>query len=134
MTRIQLRLYVDPGAADVFVRLKRTDGNYVIAAPVIDTGAEVSLFPAAYLPGLAARVIGTVEIEQAGIAHHRFSATEAMVTLYLEDLTGARTEEFEAPIWFADTSRVIIGFKGVLDRAVLHLDMPARGGWLELDA
>jgi hypothetical protein len=51
----------------------------------------------------------------------------------LEDETGARTPDFEARVWFAETNTALIGFADILDRAILHVDMPRRHGWLEID-
>lgn len=135
MPRINLRLYVDPGRADVFVALHRTDNQLHRLAAIIDTGAEISLLPATLMAILEYRPTrrDVITVEQAGIARQAFEATEAYVTLYLEDETGARTGEFEAPVWFADTTVALIGFAGILDRAALHMDMRTRQGWIEID-
>jgi hypothetical protein len=76
---------------------------------------------------------GAFMIEQAGLAGQTVEATEAFITLSLEDETGARTPDFEARVWFAETNTALIGFADILDRAILHVDMPRRHGWLEID-
>jgi hypothetical protein len=133
MTRILLRIHISPGQAEVFINLKAQDGIHRRRIAAIDTGAAISLLPNALMDVLDYRLSGneTITIDQAGIAKQAFHATEAYVTLYLEDWTGLRTEEFEARVWFADTNRILIGFEGILDRAVLHVDMPNRTGYLE---
>ena len=74
---------------------------------------------------------GSFTIEQAGIAEQSFEAVEAYVTIFLEDEAGGRTEELEIRVWFAGTRDALIGFDGILDRAILHLDMPELTGYLE---
>ena len=74
---------------------------------------------------------GSVTVEQAGIARQSFSATEAMLRLFLEDSNGARTSEIEAPVWFANTGAILLGFQDVLDQAVLFVDMRIHLGWIE---
>lgn len=66
-----------------------------------------------------------------GIAVQAFEATEGYVTIFLEDVAGARTAEFEARVWFTDTIRFLIGFSDILDQAVLYLDMPRLTGYLD---
>jgi hypothetical protein len=137
MARIQLRLTIIPEEqeylAEVFVNLKRTDGGDEPIFAAIDTGAAVSLFPVRLLDQLAHRVINEkVLLQQAGIARQEFEAVEAMVTLFMEDLTGARTQEFEVKAWFANTLQPLIGFENILDSAVLHIDMlHTHSGYLE---
>jgi hypothetical protein len=136
MPRLQLRIYVDPGSAEIFVHLKRKDRGYHTIAATIDTGAEVSLFPTNLLNAVEYRLIehGIITVEQAGIAQQAFKATEAIVTLFLEDENGTITEDFEVQVWFADTKEVLVGFKNILDQAILHIDMrDTRSGWLEID-
>jgi hypothetical protein len=68
MTRLQLRIYVNPGEAEIFCNLLRQDGNQERIAATIDTGAEISLFPVELLdiiefrPSLRQNVV----IDQAG--------------------------------------------------------------------
>jgi hypothetical protein len=45
MTRIEVRVYVDPGEIQMFCNLLRKDGNQEKLTATIDTGAAVSLFP-----------------------------------------------------------------------------------------
>jgi hypothetical protein len=133
MTHIQLRVYSDPGQAEVFVNIKRKDGGYYTEAGIVDTGAQTSLLPEDLAEILEYRLSerGSFMVEQAGIAQQAFQAIEAYVTLFLEDPTGTQTEEFEVPVWFARTRHVLIGFDNILDRAVLHLDMLRLTGTLE---
>ena len=133
MARLQLRVYRDPGQAEVFVNVKRKDGGYDKRAAIVDTGAQVSLLPSLLMNVLDFRMSGDSRftIEQAGIASQAFEAIEAHVSMFLEDVDGNRTDEFEARVWFAETREVLLGFDGVLDYAVLHLDMPDLTGYLE---
>jgi hypothetical protein len=132
--RVQLRLYVHPAEAEVVIHVKRLDGSYRTLTATIDTGAEVSLFPMDILAELDHRVSqrGAVHVEQAGIAQQSFKGTEAYIRLFLEDYTGSRTHEFEAPVWFANTNAILLGFEGILDQAILHIDMKQRFGWIEI--
>ncbi len=133
MPRIQLRVYSGPGQAEVFVNIKRKDGGYYTEAGIVDTGAQTSLLPQTLAEILEYRMgeRGSFMVEQAGIAQQTFQAIEAYVSLFLEDQTGARTEEFEARVWFARTRHVLIGFDNILENAILHLDMPQLAGYLE---
>jgi hypothetical protein len=135
MTRIQLRLYTDPGEVQIFCNLLRNDGNQETITATIDTGASISLFPRELLDIIAYRTTerGTVVIEQAGIADHSFQAIEAFVRIAFEDMLGNMTQPFEIRAWFADTTTRLIGFEGVLDQYVLHIDMLRLEGWLEIN-
>src|SRR3954469_15768448 len=134
MPRLKLRIYVSPSEAEIFCNLLRTDGNQETTAATIDTGASISLFPIELLDVLSYRVLQErITIEQAGVANQFFEAVEAVVTISLEDEVGNVTPPFEIPAWFADTNQPLIGFAGVLDRAVLHIDMLQKSGWLEID-
>ncbi len=133
MTRIQLRVYRDPGQAEVFLNIKRKDNGYEKRASIVDTGAQVSLLPGLLMNILAYRLSerGSFTVEQAGIATQSFEAVEAYVTVFLEDMSGNRTDDFEARVWFAATREVLLGFDGILDRAVLHVDMLNLTGYLD---
>lgn len=76
---------------------------------------------------------GSITIEQAGIAKQSFEASEAVITVFLEDIAGNRTEDFQILAWFSDTDKALIGFGGVLERAILHLDMPHLRGYLDFE-
>ncbi|MBN2304024.1 MAG: hypothetical protein JXQ72_06080 [Anaerolineae bacterium] len=133
MARIQLRMYRDPGQAEVFLNIRRKDGGYEKRAAIVDTGAQVSLLPSLLMNILAYRLSerGSFTIEQAGIATQSFEAIEAYVTVFLEDMSGHRTDDFEVRVWFAGTREVLLGFDGILERGVLHLDMPDLTGYLD---
>lgn len=135
MTRIQLQIYTDPGGAEVYVNLRRKQGDHERVVAFVDTGAETSLFPTYFMNFLDYRLaeISEITIDQAGISEQVFTATSAYVRLFLEDASGEVTPEFEVPVWFAQSDEMLIGFEGVLDRAVLHIDMPQRVGWIDLD-
>ncbi|HEX3054346.1 MAG TPA: hypothetical protein VHP83_27060 [Aggregatilineaceae bacterium] len=132
MTQIQLRVYRDPGQAEVFLNTKRKDGGYDKRAAIVDTGAQISLLPSLLMEMLDYRLSerGSFMVEQAGIAEQSFEAVEAYITVFLEDDTGNRTDDFEILVWFAGTREVLLGFYGVLDRAILHLDTPNLTGYL----
>jgi hypothetical protein len=134
MARLQLRIYIEPGAAEIFFNILRRDGNYERLSAVIDTGAAVTLLPddlletVNYRPGDR----GTITIEQAGIAKQAFQAVEHYVYVDLEDQFGQRTGVFEIPVWFTKTSKALVGFAGILDQAILQIDMLQRTGWLDI--
>jgi hypothetical protein len=134
-SRIQLTIYVAPGQADVFCRLKTKEDAYERFTAIIDTGAAVSLFPLWLLDIADSETLEqrAISIDQAGIANQSFEGVETVVTLTLEDASGNLTPPFKIPAWFADTDQGLIGFAGVLDRAVLHIDMPQQTGWLEIE-
>jgi predicted aspartyl protease len=131
--QIQLVVYRDPGQVEVFLNIKRKDGGYFKRAALVDTGAQVTLLPKLFMDILDYRLGGnkTLIIEQAGVAKQSFEAIEAFVTLSLEDMNGNHTEDIETRVWFAETRYILLGFDGVLDRAVLHLDVPNLTGYLE---
>jgi hypothetical protein len=135
MIRIQLRIYTQPGEAQLFVNLQRKDGYLETIAATVDTGAALALLPSELMEIIDWRPAADQEIviDQAGIAGQAFSAVEAFVTISLEDAAGNRTLPFEVPVWFAETTTPLIGFAGVLDRAILHLDMLQQLGWLEIE-
>lgn len=97
MTRLQLTIYRNPGQAEIYLKLRRQNEGYETRAVFIDTGAEVSLLPDFLLNDIAYRPSerGRFEIRQAGIADQVFSALEAEITIYLEDMVGNRSSEFE---------------------------------------
>lgn len=136
MPRLQLQIFQQPPVARIVMNILRQDGEEYLLEAEVDTGAEVSLLPARLMEILTYRETdrSRIVIDQAGVAEQAFSATEAYVVVSLEDLDGNRTKPFEALVWFADTNVVLLGFANILDRAVLHIDMPRRTGWIELDA
>jgi hypothetical protein len=135
MPRIQLRIYRDPGQAEVFLNIKKTDNEYETRAAIVDTGAEFSLLPKALMNIVGYRLTerGKFTVEQAGIAQQTFEAVEALITVFLEDTQGIRTNNFDVRVWFAETREVLLGFDGILDQAVLHLDMRNLSGYLDYD-
>jgi hypothetical protein len=135
MTRIQLTMYIAPGQAEITCNLKLKDATYERITAAIDTGAEVSLLPLRLLDSLEYRLSeeGKVTITQAGMAQRDFDAIEAYITIFFEDTVGNQTEPFEILAWFTVTRQALLGFEDVLERAVLHIDMPQRDGWLEID-
>ncbi|MBZ0282655.1 MAG: hypothetical protein K8L97_18080 [Anaerolineae bacterium] len=135
MTQIQLRIYYDPSECQVFCNIARKDGTLEKLTATIDTGAAVSLFPRELLDLIAYRPTddASIIIDQAGIAKQSFQAVEAVITISLEDAAGNLTQPFEITAWFTDTETRLIGFKDVLDQSILHIDMPQRSGWLEID-
>jgi hypothetical protein len=133
MKRIKLRIDKRRYRAETFLTLHRIDGVDERLLVIVDTGAQTSLLPRSLLAKIDHRLSerGTFILEQAGIAHQTFEAVEAVIKLSLEDGAGGDTGEFEAPVWFSDTDRLILGFRGVLERAILHLDMPNLSGYLD---
>ena len=135
MTRIQLRIYTSPPQVEVFLNLKQPDGDDYRVAAVVDTGAQITLLPSRLMNFVEYRIVdqGSVTVEQAGIARQSFSATEAIVRLFLEDTNGSRTSEIEARVWFGNTGAILLGFQDVLDQAALFVDMRSHLGWIERD-
>lgn len=135
MAQVILRVYTNPGQAECFLNLKAKDEGYVRRVGIIDTGAQISLFPRILADKVEFRPTarGKINVHQAGMAGQTFEALEAVVNIFLEDTTGNRTITFEARVWFAETDVILLGFEGLLDRAILHLDMPNRAGYIEID-
>jgi hypothetical protein len=137
MTRIQLRLYMNPGEAEITVAIKLPDNTYERITGKVDTGAEISLLPDDILTKLApipAEEHQIFTVEQAGIANQSFQVEERQITMILEDQFGNETQPFVARVWFGETEIALIGFQDILECALLHIDMPQRTGWLEIDA
>jgi hypothetical protein len=132
MSKVNLILNLQPSAVEIYVRLKAKAGHFEPSLAFIDTGASVSLFPLSFLDEIEHRIIDeNFEIEQAGIAGQAFKAIEAEVTLYFEDLQGNQSSRLKVRAWFANTTKVIIGFQDILDRAELHIDYrQAQTGWI----
>ena len=123
MARVNLKLNLQPGVIESYIRFQAKAGHFEPKLGFIDTGAHVSLFPLSFLDEIEHRIIDeNFEIEQAGIARQVFKAVEAEVTLYFEDLQGNQSPHLKVRAWFADTTKVIIGFQDILDRATLHID------------
>jgi hypothetical protein len=132
MSQVNLILNVHPGVVEVYIRLKAKAGHFEPSLAFIDTGATVSLLPLSFLDEIEHRVIEeNFEIEQAGIARQHFKAVEAEVILYFEDLQGNQSPHLKVRAWFANTTKVIIGFQDILDRAELHIDYrQSQTGWI----
>lgn len=135
MARIKLNVLLDPGAFEVHCLLRMPGEDFSRINAYIDTGAQTSLFPSHLLDEIEYTVISEhVIIEQAGIAGQAFEGLEAQVDLMLQDALGNQTGWISIRAWFADTSEALIGFDGVLDRAVLHADLKnGRDAWIEID-
>jgi hypothetical protein len=133
MNQIKLRINVRPTRAEAIIKLHRKDGGDERITVVVDTGAQTSLLPRSLLDDVEHQLgkRGSFIVEQAGIARQTFEAVEAMVKLSLEDQYGGQTQEWNVPVWFADTDRHLLGFRGVLNRAVIHIDAPNLSGYLE---
>jgi hypothetical protein len=134
MPRISLNIYTSPGQADVICQLKLKGEDYQRLTATVDTGAAVSLFPRLLLDSLDTDPPEqrAITIDQAGIANQSFQAVETTVTIILEDAHGNVTQPFKIRAWFGDTNEPLIGFAGILDRAILHIDMLQQTGWLEI--
>jgi hypothetical protein len=134
MPRLQLLVYRDPGQVEVFLNIRLVDGIFEPVAVIIDTGAQNSLLPAQWLERVdtSGGERQEIRIGQAGIARQSFTATQAVVTVFLEDLNGNRSEKFATPMWFAGTDVSLIGFGGILERTTLHLDLPNLSGYLDI--
>jgi hypothetical protein len=124
---------MNPGGVEAFVNVKRSDGGFTLMTAMVDTGAEISLFPRHFLDSFEYREIGKISAQQAGIAKQAFEAVEAFITIYLEDLSGAHTKDVEIRAWFSDADVALLGFDGLLDIATLHIDMRQLNGWIEID-
>lgn len=133
MSQVALKLNTKPALIETFVRFKVKEGHFLPWIAFIDTGAEVSLFPLSLLEKLEYKIIDdNFVIEQAGIAGQDFKAVEAEITIYFEDLQANESPPMLVRAWFAQTTKYIIGFQDVLDRATLHVDYrQSRSGWIE---
>lgn len=136
MAPITLRVYKEPGQAEVFCNLLMKDGAFERITAVIDTGAQTSLFPIDILDEVAhdfeSRQV--IHLEQAGISQQAFQGVQCVVTIFLEDIEGNQTRPMEIPAWFANTGIALLGFEGILDQSVLHIDMPTLTGYLDIKA
>jgi hypothetical protein len=135
MSRINLLLSIMPYEVETYVRLKETDGEFLLIAGYVDTGADKSLFPIKLLETIEHTILNSdIEIQQAGIAQQYFKAVEAKITLYFEDLQGNVSHKMEARAWFAETDDVLIGIQDVLEHATIFIDFrQTRTGWIEFD-
>ena len=135
--RIQLYVVTYPiYRLEAFVSFNRPDGAYERTVAFVDTGAQVSLFPNTLLDRVENTPIadgGTIELEQAGIAGQVFTATEAFITLRLEDMQGNRTQDLSIRAWFANTSVALLGWRDLLEMGILHVDAPQRHATFELN-
>lgn len=133
MARLQLRVYVHPGEAEIFLKIRKPNGDDETVTVMVDTGAQRALLPNSLLEDIAYQRLGDepFTITQAGIANQHFQATEAEIMVHLEDAFGNVSPVFPVTVWFADTDTAIIGFGGILEQATFHLDMPALSGYLE---
>jgi hypothetical protein len=132
MPRLQLTVYVNPGQLDVFINLG-DDPDTFRTVGTLDTGAQQCLMPLYFLDNLEHQILRrNITIEQAGIANQSFTAVEAEVLLCLEDAAGNISEKRRVRAWFAETDEVLLGFRDLLEHAVLHIDMPLRDGWIEI--
>jgi hypothetical protein len=134
VAKINLILSIQPCEVEVGISFKGIDGGFELNYGMIDTGAELSLFPKKWLNTAQHKILKeNVSLEQAGIAKQGFSAVEAEITLLLEDGQGNQSRPFVVRAWFADTTRVIVGFQDILDHAKLYLDyQDSRSGWIDI--
>lgn len=133
MTRVNLLANLQPGSIEVFVNIRNIDDSKLDLIAVVDTGAEVSMFPKRLLDTIAydRERTSRILIERAGILI--LDAIETYITISLEDTQGNITRDFAIRAWFADSKEAFIGFDGILDRAILHLDyLEKREGWIEI--
>jgi len=134
MTRISLLISKDPVQAEVYVNFQQTDGSAHKRPAIIDTGAEISLFPLDLLSFIAFDAHSRQEIilEQAGVVGQKFTAIEVQTHIVLEDSQGNITKSIPIRAWFADTDRWILGMTDALARGILHIDMPALSSYIEI--
>lgn len=78
MTRLHLRTYIAPGAAELFCNVLRQDGNYERLATIVDTGAQVSMLPDDLLDLIVYREYTPIIIEQAGLPSRHFKAQKRL--------------------------------------------------------
>src|SRR5687768_2971493 len=96
MPRINLMLSLEPSEVEVFIRYKATNGIFETEIALIDTGAEVSLFPKSWLDIAEHKLSDeAIVIEQAGIAKQSFAAFEAEIIIKLEDSNGNISPELQ---------------------------------------
>lgn len=134
MTRVVLRVYQNPAEAEIFINIKRKVEGFNKQTAKVDTGAAVTLLPIQLMSEVEYHLIHEqpIRIHQAGIAQQDFQAYEAKVTLFLEDTFGGETSPYEVTVWFASSREILLGVEGMLDRAILHLDMPNLTGYIDI--
>lgn len=72
MAKINLILSVQPCEVEMGVSFKGTDGGFELNYGMIDTGAELSLFPKKWLITAQHKILkDNVSLEQAGIARQK---------------------------------------------------------------
>jgi hypothetical protein len=131
MTRVDLRVYVNPGHAEVYLRFDLANGSTQRVTATVNTGSRGTLLPENFLNRIEYHDPRRVWIEPEGLTAEAFEAIEADVFVRAEDEVGNQTAPFEIVIWFAGTYDFIAGFNGLLNAAILHLDMPNLSGYLE---
>ena len=133
MSRIALRIQQNPPEVEIVCNLLRRDGGHEKLVAFIDTGAEFSFFPLYLMDVVDVYHPRDVILQQGGIGALTIEAVQATVKMAFEDSSGNVTSIREVQVWFADTEVALIGFENILDQGVLHLDMPAMEGWLQID-
>lgn len=133
MSRIALQIQQNPPEVEIVCNLLRRDGGHEKVVAFIDTGAEVSLLPLYLMDVIDVHQPADVVLQQGGIGALTIEAVQATINIAFEDSSGNVTSFRKAQVWFADTEVALIGFESILDQGVLHIDMPARDGWLQLD-
>ena len=135
MTRIILRVYQNPAEAEVFINIRRKSEGFNKQTAKVDTGAAITVLPIQLMSDVEYHLVHEqpIRIHQAGIAQQDFQAYEAKVTLFLEDTFGAETKPYEVTVWFASTREILLGVEDILDRAILHLDMPNQSDCIDLN-
>jgi hypothetical protein len=133
MKRIALRIQQNPPEVEIVCNLLRRDSGHEKLIAFMDTGAEVSLFPLYLMDVIKVYQPTDVILQQGGIGALTIEAVQATVAIAFEDSDGNVTSFREVQVWFADTEVALIGFEGVLDQGVLHIDIPAQNGWLQID-
>src|SRR5689334_9550457 len=121
--RVQLRMITTPAHALVYLNIRLKAGGYERMSAVVDTGAEFSMLPEYLMEVVDYELTqrSVVEIVRAGV--QTFKAQEATVWLYVDDEGDNRSPEYECLVWFAAGREVLAGFGGLLNQAIVYLDM-----------
>jgi hypothetical protein len=133
MVRINLRVTEAPTPPEVFCSILRWDGELELVGMYVDTGAQTSVLPKKLMQDLKYELLdgGDVLIEQAGIAKQTFNATEALITLRFEDIEGNISVQKQMRVWFAETTKHLLGYTDALEHCELFVDTPSYAGWIE---
>jgi len=116
------------------IALKTSNGFTTPKKAIIDTGAHISVLPLNIWRLLDLEIIGTSKLR--GIVPKEeceLDVSVGIVKCIIMDKEDNKTSEVEVHSLLALTDNVpiLIGFKDLLDRFMIHSDYPRKEAWLE---